>query len=107
MGIASINPATGETFAKFDALTAKQIEAKLQRSTAAFALNRARSFTDRAERMNRCAELLEQRAAEYGRVITLEMGKPIKASIAEVQKCAIVCRYYAENAESFLDDEPV
>src|SRR5687768_3876184 len=107
MGIASINPATGETFAKFDALTAKQIEAKLQRSTAAFAINRARSFFDRAMRMNRCAELLELRAAEYGRVITLEMGKPIKASIAEVRKCALVCRYYADNAESFLDDEPV
>ncbi|HVS32669.1 MAG TPA: NAD-dependent succinate-semialdehyde dehydrogenase, partial [Thermoanaerobaculia bacterium] len=55
----------------------------------------------------RCAGLLEERAPEYGRLITMEMGKPVQASIAEVQKCALVCRYYAEHAERFLADEPV
>ena len=48
--------------------------------------------------MFRAAEILENRAADYGRMITLEMGKPLRAAIAEVAKCATVCRHYAENA---------
>jgi succinate-semialdehyde dehydrogenase/glutarate-semialdehyde dehydrogenase len=107
MTIATINPATGETVATFDALDADGIEAKLQRAAAAFAINRARSFSERALRMRRAAEILESRANEYGRMITLEMGKPVKAAIAEVKKCATVCRYYADNAEAQLADEVV
>jgi succinate-semialdehyde dehydrogenase/glutarate-semialdehyde dehydrogenase len=107
MPIATINPATGETLATFEALTADEIESKLRRSIAAFHLNRARSIDDRAARMLRAAEILEERAADYGRMITLEMGKPIAGSVAEVKKCALVCRYYAENAARFLADEPI
>jgi succinate-semialdehyde dehydrogenase/glutarate-semialdehyde dehydrogenase len=107
MGIATVNPATGETLRVFDALSSTDIEEKLQRSIAAFAVNRIRSFADRARRMNRAAELLEARKDELGRLITTEMGKPLKAAIAEVQKCALVCRFYAEHAEAFLADEQV
>ena len=107
MAIATINPATGETLATFDALRPEEIEKRLQRSIEAFQHNRARSFPDRAARMRRIAELLDARAAEYGRLITLEMGKPIKAAIAEVQKCALVCRYYAENADVHLAEEHI
>ena len=57
--------------------------------------------------MRRAAELLDERARELGRLITIEMGKPIKASIAEVKKCALVCRYYADHAESHLADERI
>ena len=84
-----------------------EIEAKIQRAVAAFRVNRARSFAERARRMRRAAELLEERKDEYGRLITTEMGKPVKAAIAEVQKCASVCRYYAEHAEAHLADEHV
>ena len=57
--------------------------------------------------MGKTADLLEQRAKTYGRLITTEMGKPVKAAIAEVNKCALVCRYYADHAAEFLADEPV
>jgi succinate-semialdehyde dehydrogenase/glutarate-semialdehyde dehydrogenase len=107
MTIASVNPATGETVATFAALDDAGIETKLQRSIEAFSINRKRSFADRATRMRRVAELLDARAPELARVITIEMGKPIKAAVAEVQKCALVCRYYADHAEAFLADEPV
>src|SRR5262249_50983781 len=85
----------------------REIEEKLQRSVEAARRNRLRSFADRSTRMRRAAELLEQRARNYGRLITTEMGKPIKAAIAEVNKCALVCRYYADQASEFLADEPV
>src|SRR5687767_13755114 len=107
MPIATINPATGEILRSFEPLTENEIEARLQRAVAAFDVNRLRSLDDRAVRMLRAAQILEERAADYGRTITLEMGKPIGGSVAEVKKCALVCRYYAENAARFLADEPI
>jgi len=107
MAIATVNPATGETLRTFESLTAAEIERRLRCTVDAFHINRKRSFAERARRMSRAAQLLEERANEYGRVITTEMGKPIKAAIAEVKKCALVCRYYAEHAEQFLRDEAI
>jgi succinate-semialdehyde dehydrogenase/glutarate-semialdehyde dehydrogenase len=107
MAIATINPATGETIRTFEPLRNEQIEEKLQRSVEAFRCNRSRSFPERAARMRKSAEVLDRRQKEFGRLITTEMGKPIKAAVAEVNKCALVCRYYAEHAEQFLSDEHV
>src|SRR3954451_20460566 len=107
MAIATISPTSGETLRTFDALEDAGIDAALQRAASAFQVNRARSFGDRALRMRKAANLLESRAGELGRVITTEMGKPLKAALAEVQKCALACRYYADHAERFLADEPV
>jgi succinate-semialdehyde dehydrogenase/glutarate-semialdehyde dehydrogenase len=107
MAIASINPSTGETLRTFEALSDAGVDAALQRADDAFRVNRKRSFSERARRMSRAAELLEERAGGYGRTITLEMGKPIGAAVAEVKKCALVCRYYAENAEAHLADERI
>ncbi len=107
MAIATVNPATGETLKGFEPLGDREIEEKLQRSVEAARRNRARSFGERSVRMRKAGDLLEQRAESYGRLITTEMGKPIKAAIAEVNKCALVCRYYAEHASEFLADEPV
>ena len=107
MRIATVNPATGKMLREFEAMDEPAIEQRLQRSVAAFAANRARSFSDRAARMTRVASLLDERATEYGRLITTEMGKPVKAAVAEVNKCAVACRYYAEHAEAFLRDEQV
>ncbi|HEX2059663.1 MAG TPA: NAD-dependent succinate-semialdehyde dehydrogenase [Thermoanaerobaculia bacterium] len=107
MTIASINPATGETIATFEPLADSDIEQKLQRAVEAFEINRTRSFEERAERMRKAAEILESRANELARTITLEMGKPITAAVAEVKKCAAVCRHYAEHAEQYLAPEHV
>ncbi|HEX7708027.1 MAG TPA: NAD-dependent succinate-semialdehyde dehydrogenase [Thermoanaerobaculia bacterium] len=107
MTIATINPATGETVKVFEAMSQEEVERRLTRSVEAFKLNRSRSFADRAERMFRAAELLERRESELARLITLEMGKPLAASAAEVRKCALVCRHYAQHAETYLASEHI
>jgi succinate-semialdehyde dehydrogenase/glutarate-semialdehyde dehydrogenase len=107
MPIASVNPATGETLRTFEPLDAAALEAALTRAAKAFEINRRRDFGERAKRMIRAAELLEQRQNELGRLITTEMGKPVKAAVAEVAKCATVCRYYAEHAATYLADERI
>ena len=105
--IASVNPATGETIATFEPLTKSDIEQRLKRAVDAFDINRARSFVDRAARMRSAADILDTRAPAFARTITLEMGKPISAAVAEVRKCALVCRHYADHAERYLAEEHI
>jgi len=105
--IATMNPATGETLKTFAALTPEQIEAKLQLAVKAFQAHRRTPFAERRAKMLRVAELLEQEKDDCGRLMTLEMGKPLKAAVGEALKCATGCRYYAEHAEKFLADEIV
>jgi len=107
MPIASINPATGETLRNFSALSAEQIEQKLRLAADTFRSYRHTSFSDRSRMMTRAAEILESEKHELGKTMTLEMGKPLKAAIGEAEKCAWVCRYYAENAERQLADQIV
>jgi len=107
MAIASINPATGETLRNFSALAAEQIEQKLRLAADTFRSYRHTSFSDRSRMMTRAAEILESEKHELGKTMTLEMGKPLKAAIGEAEKCAWVCRYYAENAERQLADQIV
>jgi succinate-semialdehyde dehydrogenase / glutarate-semialdehyde dehydrogenase len=107
MGIASINPATGEVMKTFEPLTDKELAIKLDKAAAAFVLHRETSFAYRAERMIKAAEILEAEKDQFGRLMSLEMGKPIQAAIDEAVKSAWACRYYAEHAERFLADEAV
>ena len=107
MAIATTNPATGEVLKTFESLTPAEIEAKLQQAADAFRSYRKMSFVDRRSKMMRLAEILEREKEECARLMTLEMGKPFKAAVAEATKCAAGCRYYAENAERFLADEVV
>jgi succinate-semialdehyde dehydrogenase / glutarate-semialdehyde dehydrogenase len=105
MAIATVNPATGETLKTFQPLTAAEIEEKLQLALNTFHVERKTSFAERARRMNKAAEILDRDKETFAKLMTLEMGKPYKAAVAEAQKCAGGCRYYAENAENFLADE--
>ncbi len=107
MAISTINPATGETIKTFTALTDSEIEIKLELSQQAFEKWRKTPINQRAEWMQAAATVLDRNIAQYAQIMTLEMGKPIKGAIAEVEKCALVCRYYAENASKFLADVPV
>jgi succinate-semialdehyde dehydrogenase/glutarate-semialdehyde dehydrogenase len=107
MAIASVNPATGEILKTFDELSAEQLAARLDLAAAAFAEHRNTSFTYRAERMLKAAEIFEAEKETFGRLMSLEMGKPIQAAIDEAVKSASACRYYAEQAERFLADEVV
>jgi succinate-semialdehyde dehydrogenase/glutarate-semialdehyde dehydrogenase len=107
MAIASINPATGETLKTFDALSEPQLEEKLQHAAEAFRSHKRTTFAERTPMMLRAAEILENEKKEFARVMTLEMGKPIKSAVQETEKCAWVCRYYAEHAEGHLADEVI
>jgi succinate-semialdehyde dehydrogenase/glutarate-semialdehyde dehydrogenase len=107
MTIASVNPATGETVAVFEPLSESDIENRLQHAAAGFAINRARSFDERSLRMRKVADILESRATDFAKMMTLEMGKPITAAIAEAKKCAMVCRFYADHAAEYLAAEHV
>jgi len=106
MPIASINPATGEKLKEFKPHDDAHIEKTLRLATAAFGKHRREPFPRRALLMTAVASLLEQEKQELARTITLEMGKLFGDSVAEIEKCSRGCRYYAENAERFLEDEP-
>jgi succinate-semialdehyde dehydrogenase/glutarate-semialdehyde dehydrogenase len=103
----SVNPTTGELLQRFEPHSPDEVEARLHHAERTFRDHRRLSFSARAELMIRTADLLETEKNKHARTITLEMGKPIRASVAEIEKCASCCRFYAQNAERFLADEPV
>jgi succinate-semialdehyde dehydrogenase/glutarate-semialdehyde dehydrogenase len=105
MAIATINPTTGETLKSFEPLGPDQIDEKLQRAADTFQVYRRTSMEERKRMMLRAAEILESEKQQFARLMTVEMGKPIKAAIGEAEKCGWVCRYYADNAEQYLADE--
>ncbi|MDQ3904402.1 MAG: NAD-dependent succinate-semialdehyde dehydrogenase [Actinomycetota bacterium] len=106
MAIATINPATGEQVRSFDPLTDDELDRKLALAAEAFTEYRQMSFAGRAAMLRRAAQILEDETDELARLATLEMGKTLGASVAEVHKCAAGCRYFAEHAEAMLADEP-
>ena len=105
MAIASTNPATGEKLKEFKAFNDAEIENRLKRAEHAFQQHRRESFPKRAELLVSVATLLDREKNELARTMTLEMGKLFRASVEEIEKCERGCRYYAENAERFLEDE--
>jgi succinate-semialdehyde dehydrogenase / glutarate-semialdehyde dehydrogenase len=109
MGIASINPTTGQWIKSFESLDDEAVQSKIVIAEAAFGQYRHTSFAQRSYWLNNAAALLrdDQQLQNLAQLMTLEMGKPITQAIAEIQKCASVCDYYAENAITFLADEPV
>lgn len=107
MAIESRNPSTGEELTRYEALDGTAVEERLRRAATAFRVWKNTSFEQRARLMTRAAELLEVESQRFAHLITLEVGKPLRASVDEVLKSARGCRYYAQNAQSFLADEIV
>src|SRR5437868_2675690 len=107
MAIASINPATGELTKRFDPHTDGGIESALDRAVSAFEKYRASSFAERAAKLRDAAEMLEKDREHFARIITSEMGKLLRGSIDEIERCARGCRFYAEHGEKFLSEQIV
>ena len=107
MAIATINPATGETLATFTALTEEEIATKLALAHTTYYKYRNTTFEQRSQWLKNVADILEQEQDKFARTMTTEMGKTYQSAIAEVKKCALVCRFYADKAAEFLADEMV
>jgi succinate-semialdehyde dehydrogenase / glutarate-semialdehyde dehydrogenase len=107
MPIASVNPATGRTVKTFEAHNDRDVEDRIVRATRAAAKMREIPAQERARLVARFGDALTQRREELAKLMTLEMGKLHGAALAEVDKCALGCRYYAENGPRFVADEVV
>ncbi len=107
MKLQSIDPTTGELIESFDEISDADLEAALERAQQTFRTYRRTSFAERAGWLRNAAQILEAESDQWARLMTLEMGKTYKAAVAEAQKCAWACRYFAENGERFLADEAI
>jgi succinate-semialdehyde dehydrogenase/glutarate-semialdehyde dehydrogenase len=105
--ISSINPANGRLLRQFEPHSDAEVERRLRLAADAFREYRRSPLAERTRSMIRMAEMLEFEKKHHARIMTLEMGKPLRAAVQEVEKCAIACRFYAENAARFLADEAV
>ena len=106
MAIATINPATGETVREFAPLDDGALDKKLALAAEAFRGWRATSYAERADLLRRAADILDDEAGALARIATLEVGKTLASSVAEVGKCAKGCRWFAEHTEEILADVP-
>ena len=105
MGIASVNPATGKTIKTYDEMTPETAAAAVAQAHETWKTWRRTPFAKRAGLMKRAAEILRERNMELAKLMASEMGKPVKQGVAEAEKCAWVCEYYADNAEAHLAPE--
>ncbi len=101
----SINPFTQQTLRTFDKHPNAEVEKALARAHQAFSHWRNTSFPERSALMRAAAQQLRQRSGHYAQLMTDEMGKLRREAVAEVEKCALTCDFYAERAEQFLADE--
>ena len=105
MTMTVVNPATGDTIKSYPKLTAAEVTPAIAEAHQAFRLWRQTTFAERARLMKRAATTLRAHTNEYAILMAQEMGKPVREGRAEVEKCAWVCEYYADNAEAFLRPE--
>jgi succinate-semialdehyde dehydrogenase/glutarate-semialdehyde dehydrogenase len=106
MSLSSINPATGETIETFEEHDDATVDAAIATAARAFAERRSGSLAERAHRLEEAARILERDKGTLARIAVTEMGKPMRAAVAEVEKCARTCRHYAEHGPGYLADEP-
>ena len=103
--IETINPSTGKVIATYNSMTSEEVSQKTKNSRIAFENWRKIDISERCTYMRRLGRIIKKNKEDYAKLITEEMGKPIRQSLAEIDKCAWVCDYYSEHAESFLRDE--
>lgn len=105
MIIKTINPATEKVIKSYKCDSDNDIKSKVNNSRKAFSEWKELDVKERGDYLRKIADVLKERKNEFGELISTEMGKPIKESVSEVEKCAWVCEYYADNGEKFLEDE--
>ena len=107
MKVQSINPATEQLNKEFETLTPNQIKDVCKISNSAFEKWKNFQLEERANLIRALANTLRSKKEQYAKLITIEMGKPYKESLAEIEKCAWTCEIYADNSAKWLQDEPV
>jgi succinate-semialdehyde dehydrogenase/glutarate-semialdehyde dehydrogenase len=107
MAIATINPATGETLKTFDAMTESEVDSRLEKAVRAYSRWRLTPVDQRAAIVAKAGAILERDKDRFGRLMTLEMGKPLRAAVEEAAKCALGCKYYGENARKFVSPQTI
>jgi succinate-semialdehyde dehydrogenase/glutarate-semialdehyde dehydrogenase len=107
MKFKSINPETEKIIGAYSLHSNREIEKALEKSKKAFQLWRTLPLAQRAAAVRRLGEVLLSRRQEFANTMTLEMGKPVTQGLAEIDKCAFLCNYYADHASSFLKDQIV
>ena len=107
MAMKSINPATGELIKSFDELELDDVIKQIEKSNEAFLSWREVNYSERSKLMLNAAGVLKNKKDHYATLMTSEMGKPIKQAIAEAEKCAWVCEYYANNIAEIFKERKV
>jgi len=103
----SINPATEEEVATYNRISKKKIANKITAAHKTYQSWKKTDFKERAALMHQLATILETKKEKFAKIATEEMGKTIAQSRKEIEKCALVCRYYADNAEELLANQIV
>jgi succinate-semialdehyde dehydrogenase/glutarate-semialdehyde dehydrogenase len=107
MAMIALNPATGDPIREYEETSPEEVERSIQAAHRAHLEWKRAPLSHRSELMRGAARILRERASEFGKLMTLEMGKPISGGVAEAEKCAWVCDYYADGAESFLAPQEI
>lgn len=107
MFLKSVNPATGQLNREFPEMPLAEVFNIIDKSSRDFEQWRCRPLMERADCFRTLAKLLRENSQQYAETITREMGKPIREAVAECEKCALVCEYYADHAAGFLQDEEI
>lgn len=103
--LTSINPATDDTVETFPVHSPTEVQRLIEVARKGFTYWKSLPLIRRTDLLRSAAKILREGRQKYGRIMTIEMGKPISEALAEVDKCALLCDYYAENAERFLQSE--
>ncbi len=105
MSITSINPINGKLNRYYEEDTPASVGEKIDQTHKAWLLWRETGFSERAALLRKMAENLRHQKEELAILMTIEMGKPVKEGVSEIEKCALVCDYYAAEGAGFLKDE--
>ena len=105
MSFATINPATGVLVTEYPEMSNAEVVDIINATQLSFFDWQQYSYSERAELMRKTAEILLERKHELAALMTQEMGKTLKSGVGEIEKCAWVCNYYADNTEEFLKPE--